>query len=114
MKETNTCKCPLCEQMFSPENGLTPREHIAKGIIKAYREMQNTQHDLELPCPRCGNKQSKPVMSDNAISRHIDAYICDECSIDELKRNETDNALPFTDWYIVYDILTSIKSNGEN
>lgn len=109
MTENKKCKCPLCEQQFTPENGVTPEEHLAKGIIQLFREMQDFPHTSELPCPRCGHMRMKPELAENAFSRHIDVYICSECGVDEARRDTRKDVLPFIAWNAVNEILKSIS-----
>ena len=48
-------KCPICGSLFSPANGMNPAEHLAKGILSAYRGMQEKNEGPNMPpCPRCG------------------------------------------------------------
>jgi len=94
MNEIEKCKCPMCDQEFAPESGLTAKEHLAKGIVRIYREMQDVQHTHELPCPRCGHMIMRPVLEENAFSRYIDVYVCSECGIDEALRDMRKDPLP--------------------
>lgn len=70
---------------------MNSKERVAK--IKQYQ-----MKGVHLPCPRCGryNMDSHPVR--NAMSRHADIYICDECGMDEAIRDFTGSALPLEDW----------------
>lgn len=109
MAENEKCKCPLCEQLFTPAEGMTPEKHLAIGIIKAYREMQDIPHIRELPCPRCGHLRMKYELEENTVSRHTDVYICNECGADEVLRASRNDVMPFTVWFIVCDILQCIR-----
>lgn len=51
MNENEKCKCPMCDQEFAPESGLTAKEHLAKGIVRIYREMQDVQHTMSFHAP---------------------------------------------------------------
>lgn len=129
MSENKKCECSLCAQQFIPEDGSTPEEHLAKGIVKVYREMQDAQlvpernpaaeggfreakllSNLEEQCPRCGHKRMKPHLRQNALSRCADVYICDVCGTDEALRDMNNDVLPITEWYVVREILKMGKS----
>lgn len=109
MSDYKKCTCPLCEQSFTPADGLTPEEHLAIGIIKTYRQMQDVPHEQELPCPRCGHSRMKCVLENNAFSRLIDVYICPECGIDEALRDTRKDVLPFVAWFIARGILQCLE-----
>ena len=103
--DNGSCKCPLCEQRFTPEEGVTPEEHLAKGIIRTIKEMQDSSLLYELPCPRCGHMRMKRDLTENALSRHADIYICSECGENEALRDAENDVLPVVAWYIVNEIL---------
>ena len=54
-----------------------------------------------LPCPRCGRKTMKDAIHTNALSRHADIYICDQCGMDEAMLDFMRNPLPIEDWACV-------------
>ncbi len=54
-----------------------------------------------LPCPRCGRKTMKDMIHTNALSRHVDIYICDQCGTDEAMLDFMRNPLPIEDWACV-------------
>lgn len=108
MDKNKKCTCPICNQAFKPSEGLTPEEHIAKGIIRVFAEMQkdpfiNTSH-----CPRCGHRQMEPELEHNAISRQIDVYVCNDCGIDEALNGTNNNKFSLVSWSIVSEILKNI------
>lgn len=105
MSENKKCECPMCKQAFTPENGMTMEEHLAKGIIAIVREMQNNPDKHDPTCPRCGHARMKPILQRNALSRSADISVCDVCGTDEALRASENNALPLTEWYIVKEIL---------
>ena len=51
-----------------------------------------------LPCPRCGLGTMKPKLPTNALSRHADIYICDECGTTEAMLDYMNNPLPLKQW----------------
>ena len=108
MHENKKYRCPLCNQVYTPENGDTPEEHIAKGILKICKEMQDVDYKPFLPCPRCGRNRMRPDPSENVISRYIDVYICPECGTNEKVREAKRNPLPLTAWYTVSEILKCV------
>ena len=54
-----------------------------------------------LPCPRCGRKTMKEAVCTNALSRHADIFICDQCGTDEAMLDFMRNPLPIEDWACV-------------
>ncbi|HWP51661.1 MAG TPA: hypothetical protein VN626_08190 [Clostridia bacterium] len=36
----------------------------------------------------------------NALSRHANVYVCDECGMDEAMREYAGNPLPLEEWYV--------------
>lgn len=54
-----------------------------------------------LPCPRCGRKTMKERVCTNALSRHADIFICDQCGTDEAMLDYMRNPLPIEDWACV-------------
>lgn len=54
-----------------------------------------------LPCPRCGRKTMKDAVCTNAVSRHADIFICDQCGTDEAMLDFMRNPLPIEDWACV-------------
>ena len=55
----------------------------------------------KLPCPRCGRKTMKEAVCTNALSRHADIFICDQCGTDEAMLDFMRNPLPIEDWACV-------------
>lgn len=106
---SNRCKCPLCNQAFTPEDGLSPQDHLAKGILKAYRELQDASLTHEFPCPRCGRNRMRPILAKNAASRYEDIYICEECGTDEALRDTRQNVLPLQGWFVVSELFGRIS-----
>jgi len=102
------CKCPLCDQIFTPENGLSPDEHLANGIILAYKKMQESDFCIYQNCARCGEKRLNAELKTNDLSRHADIIICPECGTDEALREEEENKLPLAEWFIVREIIKKI------
>lgn len=52
-------------------------------------------------CPRCGRDTMSEDIYTNALSRHADVYICDECGTDEGFRDFANCVLPFEEWAII-------------
>lgn len=51
-----------------------------------------------LPCPRCGMDSMKDKLHTNALSRHADIYVCDDCGTAEAMLDHMRNPLPLEDW----------------
>ncbi|MBQ9256036.1 MAG: gamma-glutamylcyclotransferase [Acidaminococcaceae bacterium] len=67
-------------------------------FLERFSDLQWSYH---LPtCPRCGRPNMKPSTATNALSRHANVYICDECGMDEALRDFTGKAIPLTEWAI--------------
>jgi hypothetical protein len=105
MDNKNECNCPICGQGFTPKTGVTPEEHLARGVLRTYSGMQKSTQRDELPCPRCGKMKMDPKPERNALSRHFDVCICNDCGTDEAMRVYKKNVLPLSVWFIVWDLL---------
>jgi DNA-directed RNA polymerase subunit RPC12/RpoP len=105
MKDTTDQRCPLCDQTVYPADGVSVNEHLARGIITKYAELQSEGERDERTCPRCGYKRMLQGVMRNALSRHFDIYICPECGNDEAIRVYKKSILPAESWYIVQEIL---------
>ena len=49
-------------------------------------------------CPRCGRDTMKQPLHSNALSRHMDVYICDACGTEEAILDYMHAQLPFISW----------------
>lgn len=56
--------------------------------------------EIPPPCLRCG-KPLNQKLAVNAVSRHADIYICEECGTDEALREAIDEPLPLREWHAV-------------
>lgn len=72
-------------------------ENKARERIAAFAE---TQTDGVHFCPRCGRMTVKDRLHTNALSRHADVTICDECGVDEALRDFAHDPLPLNEWAI--------------
>lgn len=74
-------------------------EQEAKQKIEQLKSLQ--ERGEIFPCPRCGyyRMDEKPVR--NALSRHADVYICNQCGTDEAIRGMIKTVLPLTEWAMV-------------
>ena len=69
-------------------------------------EMQERLLDLkarqlageQMLCPRCGKSNLKEHITTNALSRHADIYVCDDCGTTEALLIMMKNPLPLEDW----------------
>ena len=96
MDEQKTCTCPVCNSEVTPADGQTFDEHIIKGIIEFYKEMQE-QKDYR-HCPRCGQER---MTERNAVSRQFDIEVCSPCGTHEAIMAVKSEVLPSADWWIV-------------
>ena len=67
---------------------------------RAVDEFAKKQADGVHICPRCGRMTVKERLVTNALSRHADVYICDDCGNDEAIRDMKGNPLLLKDWAI--------------
>ncbi len=72
-------------------------EREAKQKIEAFAKVQSDGVHF---CPRCGHMTVKEQLHTNALSRHVNVYICDECGTDEAIRDWIGTPLPLREWAI--------------
>jgi len=97
------CTCPLCNQGFTPAAGMTAGEHLARGILRTYAEMQHKgDYGTSQPCPRCGESNMSANVLHNALYWQFDIHICDACGSSEAAEGES---LPLESWWAVAEIL---------
>ena len=51
-----------------------------------------------MACPRCGRDSMNPAIHRNALSRHADIYVCDDCGTAEALLGMMCNPLPLAQW----------------
>lgn len=51
-----------------------------------------------LPCPRCGSGVMNTHVTRNALSRHADVYVCDDCGTAEAMLGFMQSPLPLHQW----------------
>ena len=61
--------------------------------LKAQQELGDTMY-----CPRCGRESMDAVVYRNALSRHADLYICNDCGTAEAMLDMMRNPLPLDQW----------------
>ena len=106
MKNNNHCTCPICNQEFIPAGGMTANEHLTRGALKTYAEMQGKgEYENTLPCPRCGEYSMSANVLRNALSRQLDIYICDICGNREGVEATEGKILPLESWWAVAEVL---------
>ena len=103
MNQEKKCNCPLCNQSFTPGDGMTESEHPARGILRVYAEMQG---ECRLACPRCGENTMSTNILQNALSRHFDIRICDACGHREAAEAAVGKTHPIESWWVVAWILS--------
>ena len=84
------------------------------------REMQEKLLDLKarqlagehLLCPRCGESTLKEHITTNALSRHADIYVCDDCGTTEALLVMMKNPLPLEDWACFNQCATDLEAQS--
>ena len=74
---------------------MTHSEWIAERVLDLKARQQAGEHML---CPRCGKDTMKPDLHTNALSRHADLFICDQCGTAEAMLDFMNNPLPLSCW----------------
>jgi len=74
-----------------------PRSHLEQ---MWQEDQKQFTPDAENPplCLRCGKPLHRRLVV-NAINRHADVHICQECGTDEALRDAIDEVLPLREWY---------------
>lgn len=54
--------------------------------------------DTPMRCPRCGADTMKHPMATNALSRHVDLYVCDSCGTAEALLDFMGQTYPLYQW----------------
>lgn len=80
---------------------LLPKIHPCDyGALQRLKSMIEEQKQGEKICPRCGHKMND-VLTENALSRYVDLYICYECGEDEGIRSLNSDPVPLKLWAAV-------------
>ena len=74
---------------------MTYSDWIAEKLLDLKARQQAGEH---MPCPRCGKDTMKPDLHTNALSRHADLYVCDQCGTAEALLDFMNNPLPLSCW----------------
>lgn len=80
-------------------DGAVPVKMKARELLgkKWQDDRKSLETGEECYCLRCGNVLDKEL-TNNAMSRHADIYVCDGCGMDEAVRDWNGNPLPFWKW----------------
>ena len=82
-------------------NRVTPEQPVPVQYDQLLLDLKARQQAGEhMPCPRCGKDTMKPGLHTNALSRHADLYVCDQCGTAEAMLDFMNNPLPLTMWAI--------------
>ena len=107
ISDNKECECPLCSSVFTPPEGESSVEFLAKSVLVAFTEMQEKgkQEDCAV-CPRCGIARMIQGTTRNSLSRQVDGcFICPICGMDEAVRVYADSVLPLADWWLCKEVL---------
>ena len=76
------------------------RDEIARWLLDLKARQDAGEQML---CPRCGRNILKAPLTHNALSRHADLYVCDECGMTEAMLDMMRNPLPLEQWAVFQD-----------
>lgn len=77
------------------------QKRLETSLPSFLEHVSDLQWSYHLPtCPRCGRQNMKPSTATNALSRHANVYICDECGMDEAIRDYAGKTVPLEKWAI--------------
>ncbi len=80
-------------------NRVTPKQPVVTQYNQLLLDLKARQQAGEhMPCPRCGKDTMKPALHTNALSRHTDLYVCDQCGMAEAMLDFMNNPLPLSCW----------------
>ena len=71
------------------------REQMINALVDLKARQLNGER---MPCPRCGKDTMNLNPFRNALSRHADIHICDECGTSEAMLDFMQNPLPIDQW----------------
>ena len=75
--------------------------HAKQTLLDLKAHQQSGSYRL---CPRCGRDTMKENPITNALSRHIDLYICDTCGMEEAILDYMHAPLPVEAWAALLQI----------
>ena len=70
-------------------------DHTKQTLLDLKAHQQSGGYRL---CPRCAKDTMKQPLHTNALSRHMDIYICDACGMQEAILDYTHALLPIEAW----------------
>lgn len=88
-------------------------EAEALALAESLAPLQEKDRADDFPCPRCGYPRMHRRTVLNALSRHAQVHVCEQCGADEALRDMTGQVLPITDWGMVRGFAEGDDSNGE-
>lgn len=71
------------------------RNTLEQTLLDLKTRQLNGEH---MACPRCGQETMNPSIHRNAMSRHADIYVCDDCGTCEAMLVVMCNPLPLPQW----------------
>ncbi len=69
-------------------------------LLEKYKSLQMDPEIGVTKCPRCGRDTMRSDTVLNALSRHVDVYICGQCGTEEAMLDLDGECLPLEDWYL--------------
>lgn len=76
-------------------------EGVSKKLIERFAKKQKGGH---FACPRCGRMEMDDNIMHNALSRRVDAYVCNKCGmVEAIEDMSKRDKLPASAWAIVKD-----------
>ena len=72
-------------------------EEVVSSRIEEFSKIQREGH---FPCPRCGRYRMDSDPIRNALSRHADVQVCNQCGTEEAVADFIHSPMPLTEWAI--------------
>ena len=82
------------KNFFREVQGVKKSDEQCRKLLSKFKRMQMDSEIGLTKCPRCGRNAMRSDIVLNALSRHIDVYICSERGIEEAMLDLDGKAFP--------------------
>lgn len=79
---------------------MSATDEQCRNLLTKFKSMQLDREIGLTKCPRCGRDTMRSDISLNALSRHVNVYICSPCGVEEAMLDLDGEYLPLKDWYL--------------